>query len=182
MNRTFDKYLFTSNRLGFRNWETDDIPQIVAISADPEVMKYFPAPATREQTKEFVLKMQHSFSEKSYCYFAVDRLEDAKLIGFIGLMDQAFEASFTPCVDIGWRLGTRFWGMGYATEGATRCLEYAFSELGLAKVVSTAPKVNLPSVRIMTKIGMRKLLEFKHPRLFGNERLEDCVCYHIEKH
>lgn len=154
---------------------------MTAISADPEVMRYFPAPATPAQTKAFIVRMQHSHVEKGYCYFAVDELYSGDLIGFIGLMDQAFEASFTPCVDIGWRLRKASWGNGYATEGAIRSLKYAFEILNISEIVATAPLVNEPSIHVMEKAGMKKWMEFKHPRLKGFDHLENCVCYKISK-
>ena len=172
-------YLFKSERLGFRNWKDDDIPKMQKISGDHEVMEFFPAVSTIEQTTDFVHRMRLMYSENGFCYFAVDELESEAFIGFIGLCKQTYKSEFTPCVDIGWRLDTRFWGKGYATEGAKRCLNYAFHELGLKNIKSVAPKINWRSVHVMEKIGMKQQLEFKHPALKHNKRLEDCVCYQI---
>lgn len=172
-------YLFKSKRLGFRNWEDKDIQKMIGISADIDVMEFFPAPATPQQTSQFIERMQAMFVEKGFCYFAVDQLIDSEFIGFIGLCEQNFEAPFTPCIDIGWRLGKPFWGNGYATEGAERCLQYAFKDLNFKNIKSTAPEINTKSIKIMEKIGMKKQLNFKHPRLKGNDRIESCVCYQI---
>ena len=174
-----NKYLFESERLGFRNWVDADIPKMIAISSDPEVMEFFPAPATPDQTTVFVQNMKAMFSEKGYCYLVVETLDNPQFIGFIGFYYQTYESAFTPCVDIGWRLHKHFWGQGFATEGAKRCLEYAFKELKLTNVISTAPAINLKSIRVMEKIGMKKLLDFRHPRLVNDERLVNCVCYEI---
>jgi RimJ/RimL family protein N-acetyltransferase len=174
-------YLFTSTRLGFRNWKVEDLDAMSAINADPEVMEFFPRPATRDETKAFIERMQDQFSQNQYCYFAVEKLADSELIGFIGLMEQTYPAEFTPCVDIGWRLKRSVWNQGYATEGAKRCLEYAFNTLGLDQIFSTAPEVNLKSQHIMLNMGMQKVGEFIHPRLAGDKRLEKCVLYNIHK-
>jgi RimJ/RimL family protein N-acetyltransferase len=173
------EYVFKSERLGFRNWVDSDLPLMIAISGDADVMKNFPATATPQQTKAFIERMQAMFVEKGYCYFAVDCLENNSLIGFIGLCDQDYEVEFSPCIDIGWRLAKQYWGKGFATEGAKRCLAYAFKELGLENIKSTAPLVNLNSIKVMEKIGMTKQLEFKHPKLLKVEHLVDCVCYEI---
>src|SRR5215217_2088036 len=114
-------YIFRSERLGFRNWQESDIIPMAAINADPEVMRYFPAIQTTSQTQDFIQKMQLQFQERGYCYFAVELLKTNTLIGFTGLSDKTFESDFTPCIDIGWRLGTAHWNKGYATEGAARC-------------------------------------------------------------
>ncbi len=56
--------------------------------------------------------MQFTNQKRGYCYFATDELTSGKFIGFIGLMYQNYEADFTPCVDIGWRLAKKYWGKG----------------------------------------------------------------------
>jgi RimJ/RimL family protein N-acetyltransferase len=172
-------YLFTSPRLGFRNWKEEDIAMMAEINADADVMKYFPAIQSIGETAAFIEKMQKQMAEKGYCYFAVDKLEDGAFIGFIGLSEKTFEAAFTPCIDIGWRLSKKEWNNGYATEGAKRCLEYGLNELNIPKIVAIAPKINTPSERVMQKIGMVKVSEFIHPLLANDERLQLCVLYQI---
>ncbi len=175
---THDKtYIFTSARLGFRNWLATDLEEMVAINADKAVMEFFPRLATKEETANFIQRMQKQWTDKGFCYFAVDQLENNEFIGFIGLSEQTFEAHFTPCIDIGWRLRKTAWNQGFATEGAARCLEFAFYDLNLQKVVAVAPKINVRSEQVMKKIGMKKLGEFEHPLLGDCERLKDCVLY-----
>lgn len=174
-------YLFTSRRLGFRNWLEQDLELMAAISANVEVMQFFPRPASFEQTDQFIKRMQDQFDENDFCYFAVDKLEDSSFIGFIGLMLQDYEADFTPCVDIGWRLDPTAWNKGYATEGALACLGYGFKDLGLDSIYSTAPVVNVKSEVVMKKIGMRKVKEFDHPRLLDDDRLRNCNLYLMTK-
>ena len=62
-----DKYLFTSERLGFRNWIDFDISKMIDISSDPDVMEFFPAIATKIQTIEFIERMKLMYIEKEYC-------------------------------------------------------------------------------------------------------------------
>lgn len=174
-------YLFASERLGFRNWVEEDFPTMASISGNPEVMEFFPAVATELQTIDFLKRMQQMCIDKGYCYFAVDELESSRLIGFIGLCDQTYESSFTPAVDIGWRLSPEFWGKGYATEGAKRCLDYGFRVIGLDRIISTAPSVNVRSVHVMEKIGMKLMGSFDHPRLAEHPHLNPCVWFRSEK-
>ena len=173
------EYLFQSERLGFRNWIDSDTPKMIDISSDPDVMEFFPAVATKIQTVEFIDRMKLMYIEKGYCYFAVDQLKDESFIGFIGLCYQTYESQFTPSVDIGWRLNKKYWNYGLATEGAKKCLNYGFNVIELKNSISTSRIINTKSIRVMEKIGMQKLTEFKHPRLKSNEKLENCVCYEI---
>ena len=59
-------------------------------------------------------------------------------------------------------------------------MDYGFNKLGLKNIIATTPIINIKSIRVMEKIGMEKLAEFKHPRLKSNEKLENCVCYEIK--
>ncbi|MBK8672009.1 MAG: GNAT family N-acetyltransferase [Bacteroidetes bacterium] len=162
MNQDKD-YLFKSQRLGFRNWESADIDELHKINSDKKVMEFFPRVSTRKQTIEFIEKMKSQFSEKGFCYYAVDKLDDKNFIGFIGLSEQTFIADFTPCVDIGWRIKYSEWNKGFATEGAIKCLQYAFEVLKIEEIFSIAPKINLKSTHIMAKIGLKSKMNLNIP-------------------
>jgi RimJ/RimL family protein N-acetyltransferase len=174
------KYIFTSARLGFRNWDFADIDKMHEINSDEKVMEFFPYIPTKEQTAEFVKRMKKQFEGKGFCYFAVDKLEDNEFIGFIGLSEQTYKADFTPCIDIGWRIKSSEWNKGFASEGAKKCLDYALNDLKLEKVYSIAPKINTKSEHIMIKIGLKKQYEFEHTLLTNTERLKTCVLYVTE--
>ena len=172
-------YIFNSERLGFRDWLESDIDKLATINIDPEVMMFFPGIQAMEITRQFVQRMQRLFRERGFCYFAVERLDTKEFIGFIGLSIQSFESDFTPCVDIGWRLDRKQWYKGFATEGARRCIAYAFKDLKLKTINAITPKVNEPSVSVMQKIGMKEVKVFNHPLLKSSERLRECVLYEI---
>jgi RimJ/RimL family protein N-acetyltransferase len=174
-------YLFKSERLGFRNWIPSDIEKMVRINADKEVMQFFPALPSIQETTAFIERMQTQFAKKNYCYFAVDELASGTFIGFIGLSDQTYESDFTPHTDIGWRLRRSSWSRGYATEGAKACLEYAKQELNIPEIFAVASKVNLNSINVMEKIGMSYVKNFEHPGLKHNARLKTCVLYRYKK-
>ena len=78
-----------------------------------------------------------------------------------------FQAIFTPCVEIGWRLSAEHWGQGLATEGAREIVRYAFRSLGLEDLVSFTVPGNSRSRRVMEKLGMthNPADDFDHPNL-----------------
>ena len=175
-----ENYIFKSERLGFRNWIEADKSKLGIINSDPKVMEHFPAIPTQQQTNEFIDRMKTQFSENGFCYFAVDKLENNEFIGFIGIAKQTFESDFTPCIDIGWRLAQTEWGKGFASEGAKKCLEFAFNEIKLKNIKSICPEVNDTSEKVMKKLGMKKTKSFNHPLLSKFKELEKCVLYQIE--
>jgi RimJ/RimL family protein N-acetyltransferase len=174
-------YVFQSERLGFRFWKQDDLPVFAAMNADKMVMSHFPSILSKAESQEFLDRLLVHQQKWGYCYFAVELLATKEFIGFIGLANPKYEAEFMPATDVGWRLIKLAWGKGYATEGAKRCMQYAFEELKLPKVVSTCPATNLLSERVMQKIGMRKMGEFLHPKLKDYPELENCIWYEIKK-
>lgn len=173
-------YLFKSERLGFRNWTDEDLDALYAVNSDPQVMEFFSKCPSRDETLDFIHRMQKQFSKKGFCYFAVELLESKELIGFIGIAEQTYEADFTPCVDIGWRIGTKYWYKGYATEGAKATLQFAKESTSLTEILSVAPAINSKSEAVMKKIGMEKLRNFDHPLLLNDSRLKKCVLYSLK--
>jgi len=101
-------YLFKSAKLGFRNWQISDLTDFTSMNADPLVMRYFPSTLSAKKSLQSMEKQIAKYNEKGYCYFAVDELGSGRLIGMIGISDKDFEAKFTPCIDIGWRLAKEF--------------------------------------------------------------------------
>jgi len=69
-------------------------------------------------------------------------------------MDATFQTA--PAIEIGWRLLPKFWNQGLATEGAKRCLQFAFEELNIGEIYAVTSIHNKPSERVMQKIGMKK--------------------------
>lgn len=175
------QYLFTSSRLGFRNWEEQDLTNLVDLNTDSAVMRYFPSTLSGEENAAFLDRLKEHYDKHKYTYFAVELLEQEAFIGFIGLAFQDYEADFTPAPDIGWRLKPEYWGKGLATEGAKRCLQYAFEDLKLDYVFACCPIENNASERVMQKIGMQKRERFFHPKLKDYPKLEECIYCDLEK-
>ncbi len=125
-----------TERLLLRQWRDEDREPWAALNADPEVMRHFPSTLTREQSDDFVDRHRSLIDARGWGLWAVEVLGVAPFIGFVGLNEPGFDADFTPCVEIGWRLDAAHWGRGYATDGAQAVLAHAFGELGLDEVLS----------------------------------------------
>jgi len=171
------KYVFTSERLGFRKWDLQDLDSLIALNNDDDVMEFFPYKPSRQNTQDFIARMNTMYDLKKFCYFAVDILENHEFIGFIGLCEQTYLKKLNPFVDIGWRLKKSSWNQGYATEGALACLHFGFNIIGLEKIYSVAPEINKKSELIMKKIGMEWVEIFEHPKLIEYPNLKSCVLY-----
>lgn len=175
------EYLFTSTRLGFRYWEDADLPPFCEMGKDPEVMKYFQSLMSDQKSADMIGWMKQHFLEKGYGLYAVDQLDTQTFIGFIGLSTPGFQADFTPCTEIGWRLKRAAWGQGLATEGAIRCLEYAFENFPFAEIYSFTAVINKPSERVMQKAGMQPVGGFLHPLVADDSPLKEHVLYRMTR-
>lgn len=173
-------YLETS-RLLLRDWEEADLEPFSRLNADEQVMRYFPKTLSPEETHGFYQSIVAEFKECGFGLYAVEVKERKEFIGFIGFHRPTFESDFTPCVEIGWRLKKEAWGKGYATEGATACLQLGFNQLGFDEVYSFTATINTPSQNVMTKIGMSYLKLFDHPRVEKDSPLCKHVLYHVGK-
>ncbi len=151
------------------------------MSADPEVMRFFPSIMTRAESDHFIDRNMQTITALGYGFFAVEHRETGTCIGAIGLAKATFDAHFTPCMEIGWRLRRSVWGQGYALEGAGACLDYGFDTLGLEDILSFTAKVNQPSMAVMKRLGMtpHSQAEFEHPRCPVGHPLRRHLVYRI---
>jgi RimJ/RimL family protein N-acetyltransferase len=152
-------------RLLLRRWRPGDIEVFAAMNADPEVMRHFPSLLTPLETEAVARRIDDFHENNGYGLWAAELLSSRQFIGFIGMIAPRFQAHFTPCVEIGWRLRKEHWGNGYAPEGAREVLRDGFERVGLAQIVSMTTTTNKPSMRVMEKIGMTRnpADDFDHP-------------------
>ena len=159
--------MIQTERLILRQWRPDDIPAFVAMNADPRVMEFFASTLTEAQSIAFAGRVAEHFAEKGFGWWAVEVRSGMPFAGFVGLSVPRFEAHFTPCVEIGWRLAHAAWGKGYATEAARAALAHGFEVLKLEEIVSFTTVANIRSRAVMEKIGMHRdpADDFDHPSL-----------------
>jgi RimJ/RimL family protein N-acetyltransferase len=167
-------------RVALRSWRDSDIDAFAALNADPQVMAFLPAPLSREESAQMIARMKARVEAQGWGHWALD--VGGRCIGFVGLSAPTFDAPFTPCVEVGWRLAYEAWGHGYATEGAHLALAHGFGPLGLQEIVSFTTVDNLRSRRVMERLGMTRnpADNFDHPRLMGHP-LQPHVLYRLRR-
>ena len=160
-----------------RQWRDADLEPFAALNADLEVMRYFPSPLTREQSDAFVERQRAFIDSRGWGLWVVD--VDGVFAGFTGLSVPSFEAPFTPCVEIGWRIARRFWGQSVAYRAALLALSYGFDGLKFAEIVSFTAAVNSRSIRLMERLGFTRDMhgDFFHPRIDRSHELSLHVLY-----
>jgi RimJ/RimL family protein N-acetyltransferase len=172
-----------TDRLLLRRWLPGDRAAFAALNADPRVTEYLPGPLAPDESDALIARIEAHFTERGFGLWAVEISDGGSFAGFVGLSVPPFEAHFTPCVEIGWRLAAEYWGQGYATEGARAALDFGFERLGLEEIVSFTVPANMRSRRVMKRIGMThdSVDDFDHPRLPEGHPLRRHVLHRIAR-
>jgi RimJ/RimL family protein N-acetyltransferase len=171
----------TTERLVLGTWSDEDAEGLLELSTDVEVMRHFPALATRAQIRTLVAKHQENLAAGRPGLYAVRVGLTGAFMGFVGLATPSFDAPFMPCVEIGWRLRRDAWGHGYATEAARAVLAHGFGTLGLDEVVSFTAVVNTRSIAVMRRLGMHTdpAEDFDHPSVAEGHPVRRHVLYRL---
>ena len=172
-----------SDRIILRRWREADREPFARINADPAVMEFYRAPLSTEESNAMIDRAEAHFEQHGFGPWAAELRSTGECIGYIGLMVPRFEAPFTPCVEIGWRLAAEHWGKGLATEGAREALRYGFEVLALEQILSFAVPTNMRSRRVMEKLGMTydPGADFDHPSLPEGHPLRRHVLYRLQR-
>lgn len=152
-------------RLVLRPPVPEDAAELAAINGDPEVMRHFAKTMDRAESDAWLGRIIARHAEYGFGFWSVIRRDAPGLVGLIGLTRVSFEERFTPAVEIGWRVATGHQRQGHAEEAARLSLEAGFGLLGLGEIVAYTPPSNVPSWRLMEKLGMSPDGEFDHPQL-----------------
>ena len=167
----------TSPPVLLRQWKDEDLVPYAAMSADAEVMRYFPNPLTIAESEQSMLRLRADIDRRGWGLWAVEI--GGEFAGYTGLAEPKFTAHFTPCVEIGWKFRREFWGRGFAYAAALQAEAFAFQNLKLRELVSFTAAVNTRSRRLMERLGFTRSEseDFHHPALSADSPLSLHVLY-----
>jgi len=157
--------MIETRRLILRDWRDADCPAFYAMSADPEVMRYFNQTETPAQCDERLARMRRWSETLGYTFWAMQRKTDGVIVGHCGLKPLTIPWPEPNDIEIGWMLARDWWGQGYACEAAAAALD-----LGLTlapRVIAMTTQSNVRSWGLMHRLGMERLadLDFDHPEV-----------------
>ena len=147
-------FALTTKRLLVRHFHILDSEPLYRIFGDAEVMRF----GDGVQTKEWVEAWLHSYLEHYYQTwgfgpYAVVEQSSRDVIGYCGLFFFP-DVNGQPEVEIGYRLARSMWRKGYATEAAIAVRDFAFTTLGIKRLIAMIDPANLASIRVAEKLGM----------------------------
>ncbi len=176
-------FVLRTDRLILRSWRESDLEPFAALNADPRVMEFFPKTLSRDESDVTVARISRHIDEHGFGLWAIEAPNRAPFIGFVGVCIPSFEAAFTPCVEVGWRIDVEHWEHGYAIEAAAAAVNDAFARFGFAEILSFTVPQNQRSRRVMEKLGMTRSPadDFDHPNLPEGHPFRRHVLYRLSR-
>ncbi|WP_437605711.1 GNAT family N-acetyltransferase [Sorangium sp. So ce834] len=146
--------VLVTERLSLRPHQPSDVPFMMQLNVDPEVIRYTgdSAFASEDEARAVIARLARQFEAFRMGRFIVSNRETGEKLGWCGLRWH----EDLGLADLGYRFFRKHWGKGYATEAAAACLRYAFEDLGLPRLVAHAMLENAASVRVLEKLGFRR--------------------------
>ena len=184
-----------------RRWREGDREPFAAMNADPEVMRYFPAPLDRAASDALVDRIEDLFGRQGFGLWALevagpepaspapdhaelagpDPASTGEFIGFTGLNPMPPGVPGAGGLEVGWRLARHAWHHGYATEAAVAAAGVAFEGAGLAEIWSMTAAANMPSQAVMRRLGMTLHTRFDHPAIEAGHPLRPHIAYRLAR-
>jgi RimJ/RimL family protein N-acetyltransferase len=140
-----------TERLRLRPFRPSDIDDYAALNADPEVARYLlgGVPWDRDRTWRHLAFVLGHWQLGGSGMWAVEQKETRTFVGTIGFSGPEGWVGF----ELSWKIVRRWWGNGYATEGARTALAYAFTVLKKDRVISFIHSENQASLRVAERLG-----------------------------
>lgn len=135
------------------------------LMSDPRVMRYYPAVYDLARARQVLANVIAAYERLGYSLLAVERRSDGDFVGQAGLLHWD-DVDAREDVEVAYMLTPENWGVGYATEAARACRDWAFVHLDVDRVVSFIVTGNRPSIAVARRNGMRRLKRLENNR-FG---------------
>lgn len=157
-----------TERLVLREFTEQDVDNVVALDADPEVMRYVTGgrPTPREVVRDKIIPWWQAYYQRyeGYGFWAAVEKASGEFLGWLHFRPHPDgpRSDGTPRegIELGFRLRRAAWGKGYATEGSRALIRKGFTELGVERVYAETMAVNVASRRVMEKAGLRYVRTF----------------------
>lgn len=162
------QFYLETERLLMRDVLETDIKGMFELDSNPFVHKYLGNKPikTKEKAAEIIQFIQHQYKDLGIGRFATIEKSSGEFIGWSGLKLNTGEKEAlngkTEFYDIGYRFIPRYWGKGYASESSLAILEFGFTKLEIKTICGAAEKANKASNKVLQKIGLKFINEFKY--------------------
>ena len=164
------KYTIETERLRLRPWRGTDVESFVAMATEEEFQWY---PLRRTQTRDEAVNqlamIRQRWLSRGFDVWAAELKETSELIGYIGLSTPVWLPPVMPAIEVGYRLGKKFWGQGLATEGAMASIKHGFEEMLMNRIICIYEPENKAGAAVVQRLGFKEYETLRYP---GRPELE----------
>jgi RimJ/RimL family protein N-acetyltransferase len=139
-------------RLAFREMTHDDLDDMAGLLGDPEVMRYYPRPKSRDEALAWIAWNQRLYREYGVGLWLVTLRDSGEFVGDCGLTPQQVDGAAE--IEVGYHVRAALQGRGLATEAAAACRDHARDVLGVDRLIAIIDPRNRPSQRVAEKLGL----------------------------
>ncbi|HZF35630.1 MAG TPA: GNAT family N-acetyltransferase [Candidatus Angelobacter sp.] len=142
----------TTARLLLRQRHISDVPAILAMNTDPEVMRFvgdgrIPDPVELERRTRARVDTDFGLGLGYWSLFLRTRPDD--YLGYVVLSPVPQSAD----IELSYGIRRDAWGHGLAAEGSRAALDFGFRQRGLPEIVALTYHANVRSQRVIAKLG-----------------------------
>ena len=147
-----DEIVAETARLRLRRLRPGDLDVIAAMVADPEQMRYYPHPRSRDEARAWLERNLAVYEDHGHGTWYLEALDDGGFAGYCGIRPLELEGRTE--MEIGWHVLRTRWNQGLATEAATTAMDLGFTRFGLERLVAIIDPDNAASHAVARKLGM----------------------------
>jgi 8-oxo-dGTP diphosphatase len=150
-----DQLSLSTERLVLRPYEAADARNLQRLINDWAIIRNLagvPYPYEREIADDWIQASRHQLATATGWHFALTERESGALIGGVGLRPDPQSRS----ASLGYWIGRKSWGQGYATEAARRLAHWALAHLDLDRITATIAADNPASMAVLRHLGFRE--------------------------
>lgn len=143
----------TTERLILRPPRHEDFDGIAAMAQEEDTMRFIGGLAPRDAAWRGMATLAGSWALLGYGMFSVLKRDTGEWIGRLGPWRPGGKEGSWPGDEVGWGLKRNAMGKGYALEGASAAIGWAFDTLGWEHVIHCIDKMNAPSIALALRLG-----------------------------
>lgn len=148
--------LLTTERLDLWQPRKEDLPDLFALTAPPEMRRFFgPEPPNEMDSAHRLLRGAGSWLLHGYGPFQLRRPGEDRIIGSCGVFHswRGFGKGMDDVAEAGWSVSHEFWGQGLAGEAMTAVLAWFDATHGPRRLACMISRGNTASERLAAALG-----------------------------
>ena len=158
-----------------RLWELLAMPKVNQYYLTIPILKWQKVLNNKEDFIKYELEHAREFNVLTWSIFLK---ENNKFIGRVSCYEKRANSKIK---EVGWLIDPNYQNKGYATEAAKAMIDYIFTNFDITKINAKATTLNIPSWKVMEKLGFTRLKETKKVKYTFLPKPVDVYLYSLSK-